>query len=350
MLAVRIVTDHKNRFPLIAFSVDCKRQDSLVISQHRNGFLRCLKELLFIPVVIVSAWIPLSVQHMQFVHHIEDMHHLLVQLLHAHVTVLHGFLQRLSEEIIIEIISDTHVNIHRHIACLHRIVDSTPVGYANALKAPFFPQDIIEQIFMMAAMGSPETIISTHDTKRSAPRHRSLKCREIQFSERSLTDLCIHTHSLILLIVQCIMLHTGRHIILLNPLNQRHNHLGCEAGILPHILKVPAAQRTPEQIDARRQDHILASSPCFLPEDPAAFRGEFPVPGSRNRRIARKIGTLIICHSDRDPFILPVIKAHPHRSVREPERRDAQTLYAFCGKKFITVYHPDLFFQCDLVT
>ena len=225
VLAVRIVTDYQNCLSLIPLSVNRKRQDAFVIAQHRDSLLSRLQEMLFIFIIIISTGISLSIQHVQLIHHIQNVHYLFIQLLHTYLTALYSFLQRLSKKVIIEIICDTHVYIHRHVACFHRIMDSAPVGYADTLEVPLFPQDIIEQISMMAAMRSPETVISSHNAQRSGLGYRRLKCREIQLSERSLTDLCIHAHSLILLIVQGVMLHAGRHVILLDPLDQRYDHL-----------------------------------------------------------------------------------------------------------------------------
>src|SRR5690554_7806069 len=99
-----------------------------------------------------------------------------------------------------------------------RIVHATPIGDDHAIKTPFLPQDLIQQVVVVAAMFAPEFVVGTHNGPGAPFLYRRLKSRQINLPQRALVHLNINGAPFGFLIVYGIVLDTGGDAAALNAL------------------------------------------------------------------------------------------------------------------------------------
>ena len=125
-----------------------------------------------------------------------------------------------------------------------------PVAYENAVPAPFTFKDIVNKIFVVAAVLTLVKVVSAHKGVRSRVCRR-LKGRKIYLTEGSVRYLYINARTVKLLIVKGKMLDTGCGVGVLNTLYRVYDHFGNMTGVLTHIFEVSAADRGADDVDAR---------------------------------------------------------------------------------------------------
>ena len=140
------------------------------------------------------------------------------------------------------------------------------------------------------------------------------------------------------------MLDTGRHIILLDPPDQRQRHRLRQIRILAHVFKITPAQRVSLDIDPRCQDHILTPSARFLAQHLTALISKLRIPGRRQRGIAGIVCDIIVSFAHRDPAVIRELHPDAHRTVRSHHPRNPQPLHTFGTEKSAAVDHIDFFF------
>ncbi len=244
------------------------------------------------------------------------MDYLFIHLFFWDDTLFHCHFQRIRHKVFIKIVRHRHFNIQFRSRCQLRVMNTSPVRYHYPVISPFFPQNVLQKIPALAAVFPINFVISPHDREASSPDEALVKSRKIDFPECLFIYLHIHPESLRFLIVCRKMLHTGCHIPLLYPLDKGHCQFSGEIRILTEIFKIPAAQRTSLDVNTRGQNHILAPSSAFFPQNTSHGRRKFPVPCGRQGTITGKVGNIIIRIADCFPMIRLKFLPYPHRPVR----------------------------------
>ena len=87
--------------------------------------------------------------------------------------------------------------------------------------------------------------------------------RQIDFPQGAFADVRVVACTVCFLVVEGIMLDTGRNIILLYTFYKRNCNFCCQIRIFAHIFKVTAAKRRTVDVDARCKDHVFAAPSGF---------------------------------------------------------------------------------------
>ena len=165
----------------------------------------------------------------------KDIANLFVQFLCSYFTLFYQFQVRESKVIIIIRISrsgrqsvrpGTKFQVHTIVNSLFGVVHTSPVGHYNAIKTPFITKNIFKQTFVVTSVLSLIKIIRAHNRPCSTFLNSRFKSRQVYFIKSTITQLHISGMTVELLIVQCIMLHTGSYPVLLYTFDVRNHHSG----------------------------------------------------------------------------------------------------------------------------
>ena len=166
-----------------------------------------------------------------------------IDLLHGHVPVFQTCLQLLQDE---------PVNGHLQVkACGYgfcNIVDGAPVGDNHALVAPFFFEDLGEELFMLGAPHGVHLVIGAHDARGVALFHGDLKGTEIDLPHGAFIHVGAGVYTVFFLVVHGIVLETGGNAIVLRAVDVACYHLSSQNGIFGDVFKVSAAEHIPLDI------------------------------------------------------------------------------------------------------
>ena len=102
-------------------------------------------------------------------------------------------------------------------------------------------------------------VVSTHEPPSASLGDGSLEGRQIDLVQGTLADHDVHLMAVFFVVVQRIVLHTGRHTLRLQPLNVRHHHARCQPRVFTHIFEVAASKRCAVDIYAWPKNHRLAA-------------------------------------------------------------------------------------------
>ena len=81
-------------------------------------------------------------------------------------------------------------------------------------------------------------VITAHDCPCSAVLNSSFESRKINLVKRTVIYNRVCCVTVYLMVVECVMLHTGCHPVTLYALYVRNDHLGCKIRVFTHILEV----------------------------------------------------------------------------------------------------------------
>src|SRR3712207_8670465 len=80
--------------------------------------------------------------------------------------------------------------------------------------------------------------------------------------------------SVLLIVVEGVVLHAGRHAVGLQSLYVRHDHTACQEGVLAHVFRVATAQGSAVNVDTGAQYHVFATVKGFLSEAQTVDTGD----------------------------------------------------------------------------
>ena len=142
---------------------------------------------------------------------------------------------------------------------LFGVVASTPVADNNTIESPVTFQNAIEGDFVVAVVLVVVEVIGTHDAPCTSFSDGSLEGGQIDFMECAVTDDNVDLMTVFLIVVQRIMLHTGRHSLGLQALDIGNDHTGGQVGVFAHVFKVTAVERCAVDVDTRTENHGLVA-------------------------------------------------------------------------------------------
>ena len=158
--------------------------------------------------------------------------------------------------------------------------------------------------------------------------HCGLECWQIDFVERAIRKIDVGCVAVGFVIIECVVLDAGRNTSRLQSLNIGGNHDRCEIRILAHILEVAAIEGRAIDVDARTQDHVLATVAGLLAQGTAIAVRELWVPGGSQASERRKSHAGVVGLPSLFPLVPQHIGAHAMRSVIGPEVGQAKPLDA----------------------
>ena len=211
------------------------------------------------------------------------------------------------------------------------VVVPAPVCDHEAVKAPFFPKNLRQQVGIFVGVGAVHLVIAGHDGLGAALFHRHFKGGEVDFPQGALVQNGIHAHPPQLLGVDSKVLGTGGSTGGLNAANIGRTHFAGKIGVFGEILKIPSAQRRTLHIQSRAQNHMDIVCRRFLSQRLAQFLAQFRIPGvghggsggeacsgdggieaqmiSRSRLLAKPMGA--IGEEDGRDFLLAAVPGGP---------------------------------------
>ena len=280
----------------------------------------------------------------------EHSANLLVQFLRAILALLDTLIIRKSQEITVISIAGTHGEAIGPGAKLHiqpipdglvGVMSTSPVTHHHSIEGPVTLQYLIQSPLVMTVVLILIQVIRTHDGPRMTLLDGSLEGRQVYLVQSTVTHHHIHLMTIFLIIVQTIMLHTGRHTLGLQSLNVRNHQRGSQERILTHILKVAPVERSTQDIHARPQYHILATVESLFSQSLTIDACHLRVPRSSQAGECRKSHTGIIRLASLLPFIPKHIRTYTMRTIVSPEIRKAQTGNTSRRELTLSMYHPD---------
>ena len=144
--------------------------------------------------------------------------YLLIEFLGSVLTLLDKFLVGIGQIIVVVGIGSTHrqtvgpgteLKIESVLYRLVSIMTATPVGDDYSIEPPIVLQDLVEQDLVVTVMLVLIKIIGTHDGPSPTFLHCSLEGRQIDLMQGTVGHDHIHLMTVLLVIVQCVVLHTG---------------------------------------------------------------------------------------------------------------------------------------------
>ncbi len=232
-----------------------------------------------------------------------------------------------------------------------KIANRPTIGNYMSLKAPFFPQNILQQCFASAARFSVRTVIRSHDRFHFRFLHTGFKCRKVCLIHILLARLGIELMAQVFRTAMYRkMFRAGRclHIVLIMSLysfHEPHAESGCQVRVFPECLMASAPSRVSENIDVGRPERqpfvnikififllCVELRPAFRGNGVSYFFQKIFVKCGRQRDCLRKYGRRSCsCHAV-ERLIPPVISF------------DAQSFY-----RRSAVHHlKSLLLQCHL--
>ena len=210
-----------------------------------------------------------------------------------------------------------------------------PVRHHNALIPPLIPEDLVEQMMVLAAERSLHLVVSAHDGPRLRLFHRRLESCQIDLPQRSLIDYGIHAHAVSLLIIHGEMLQAGTHTHTLHTIDMAFCHMPRQIGILGEILEVPAAQRASLDVISGSEQNayflrLALLAQCF--SDPA---DQFFIPAVADAGCGRKAGGR---HAviDSKHIALPALLSQTVGTVRHHNGRYALVRDSLCMPEILS--------------
>ena len=170
-------------------------------------------------------------------------------------------------------------------------------------------------------------IVRTHDRPSLGLLHSSLESRQIDLVEGTVADDDVHLMTILLVVVQGIVLHTGCHTLRLESLDIGHHHARGQPGILAHILEVSTSEWRTIDIHTRPQHHTLPSVECLFAQTLTIETGHGRIPRSSQTSECWEGHTRVVGLSCLLPLVPKYVRTHTMRAVVSPEIREAQTLH-----------------------
>ena len=300
-----------------------ERQEAVVILQQHHGLARDLPRQLVVGGPVIFRTRILLQCLGGAVDQVEDRIHGLIQ---------HRFIQRAAAHRfhqlgIIDAVARGHLQVLTGLNPADAVILRAPVGYNDALKAPLFTQDIIEQALILRAVDPIQQVIGRHDRPWLGLPDRPLKRGQINLAQRALIHDGLGDIAARLLAVGREVLQRGPHALGLHARDIGRRHLTGEVGVLGKILKVPAAQGGALDVGPRPEDDAHALAERLLAERLAHPADQIAVPGApRGDRRGETGGRDALIQAE--VVALALLLAQAVGAVRHHDGRNAQAFDA----------------------
>ena len=134
-------------------------------------------------------------------------------------------------------------------------MNAAPVGDDDTVELPFAFENIVQKILVGAVVLALIEIVATHHRHGFRVFHRSVEAWEIYLVEGAVGDNGIDIIAILLVVVECEMLHAGSNALRLHGIDVRHDHRRGEERVFAHILEVASAKRCAVDVDAGTENH-----------------------------------------------------------------------------------------------
>ena len=316
---VRVLADH-GEFQRL---VDVERKQTVVLQQDHGLGGHPADRHLVGGGVARSGLAARGLQGPDAGHHAQDAPDLVVDNAPGDLAALDSLAQGIREEEGVVVIGGAHLDIepvHRRVM---RAVRPAPVGNAETVELPLALEDVLQEVLVFPAPLPAEPVVGGHERQR-ARADGLLEGGEVDLAERPLVDDRVDPAAVPFLVVQRVVLHARRDVVVLDAAHHLGRHPADLVGVFAEVLEVAAAEGRADDVDAGSEDDVLVAVPRLraqrLAEEPAHGR----VPRRRQRRAGRKIRAVIVLPSHGAPrmrrrFAPYAVGAVGHRQPRNSE-------------------------------
>ena len=145
---------------------------------------------------------------------------------------------------------------------------------------PVFAERLPDQVGILRRMNAVDQVVARHNGTDAGFDGR-LEGREIDFVDGPFVRDGIRMMPVILLVVQGEMLYRRHHALRLDALDVGSGRPGGKKRVLPEILEVPPAERTPADVHAGTQQDVNPASAGILSQGGAHLPDQRGIPGRR---------------------------------------------------------------------
>ena len=219
------------------------------------------------------------------------------------------------------------------------VVAATPVAHHDAVELPVALQNLVEHHAIMTIVLVVVEVVGTHDAPGLALGDGGTEGGQIDFVQCAVAHHDVHLMAILLVVVQRVVLHAGRHTLRLQSLHVGHHHARGQPRVLAHVLEVAAGQRRAVDVDARTQYHVLAAIARFLAKALAVEACQVGIPRGSQTGECREGHARVVGLAGLHPLVPQHVGAHAVGAVVGPEVGHAQTRHACCREFRLRVDH-----------
>ena len=183
-----------------------------------------------------------------------------------------------------------HVQIAARLEGADPVVHRAPVRDDHSVKAPFFAQDIRQQLLAVGAVLAVDLVVGAHDGGGSPLLDRRFKAAEIDLPQRALVQNAVGIEALVFLAVAGKMLQAGADAAALHAADHGSRELAGQHGILGKVFEIPSAERISLDIRARAEQQPHAVGRSFLSDRPSDLLQQLRVPAAGAQNGCGKAG------------------------------------------------------------
>ena len=198
-----------------------------------------------------------------------------------------------------------------------RRVGPEPVRHDQPVEAPLAPEDPVDQVGLLAAVGAVDLVVGGHHRPHAGLPHGGLEGDEVDLPQRALGDLGADGHPLVLLVVAGEVLDAAPDPTALHPPHVGDGQAGRQQRVLGEGLEGPSGQRRPHDADRRPEQDVDALG--------ARLGGQHPAQASHQRRVPGRPDGHAAGQRQRAPPD-QAVAPHARRAVGHLERPDAEPL------------------------
>mmetsp|Transcript_2610 Transcript_2610/g.10079 ORF Transcript_2610/g.10079 Transcript_2610/m.10079 type:complete len:277 (+) Transcript_2610:1287-2117(+) len=189
--------------------------------------------------------------------------------------LVHGALTNELRELHEHAVAAWHLDIQAARGSLHSIMRCTPIAHHETSEARILPEQLLEQLRVLARVGAVHLIVGAHDGA-GAGIDGSLERCHVDFVLRAISDFNIHGHAADLLVVVQPMLDGRDDTLALNLPHKGPYQLGSQEGILAGKgLETAASVRDAVDLQVRTQQHIRTLADELLDDRGGITPGSF---------------------------------------------------------------------------
>ena len=183
-----------------------------------------------------------------------------------------------------------HIQVAPRPEALNTVIHGPPVGDHHAVKAPFRPQNVRQQLLVVGAVDAVELRVGAHDGGGPALLHGGLKGGEVQLPQGASVHHAVRVEAGELLGVGGEVLEAGTHPLALHAADKARCQLSRQVGIFAEILKIPPAQRVTLQVGPRPQHQAYPLGAGLLRDGRADLLQQFGIPAAGSGHLRGEAG------------------------------------------------------------
>ena len=290
----------------------------------------------------------LTTVHRGTIEKVQHTAHLLVQLLGAILPLLDESLVRRSQVVVVVGIRGSHgkpvgpraeLEVETVGDGLLGIMTATPVANDHTVKSPVVLQNLVEQRGIMAIVLVLIKVIGTHDAPCPTLLHGSTEGRQVDFVKGTVADNDVHLMTVLLIVVQGIVLHTGGDTLRLQTLHIRHHHARYQPRVFTHIFKITSSQRCAVDVDTGTQYHMLVPIQGLFAQTLAIKACQLGIPRCSQTGQCRECHARVVGLTRLYPLVPQHVRAHTVRTVVRPQVGKSQTFHTRTRELGLCMYH-----------